>query len=227
LDFLYENNLSLLIQLKIQVKLDKTFDFVVKTFPIKKYAPTLSILISLLVITTFLSMSGFNNHAQSTEATNITPNESSISGLLQEGYALLNASRFKEALISYDQALKIDPGSVDALNGKGLILNQLGKYEEAIIFFDKALEIDPNFVNALNNKGITLSNLGKYEEAIIFFDKALEIDPGFIDAMYNKADALGELGKYQESLEWTERALTLKPAIQNNSDSSDLLLPND
>jgi tetratricopeptide (TPR) repeat protein len=72
-----------------------------------------------------------------------------------------------------------------------------------------------------------LSNLGKYEEAITWFDKALEIDPHFIDAMYNKADALGELGKYEESLEWTDRALTLKPAVQNHSNSKELLLPND
>ena len=210
----------------IQVKLDKTFDLI-KTFPIKKYALVLSTLISLLVITTFLSMPGSNYHAQGTDETSNTPNESSISRLLQEGRVLLNASRFEEALISYDKVLKIDPRSVDALNGKGLILNQLGKYEEAITWFDKALEINPNFVNALNNKGIALANLGKYEEAITWFDKALEIDASYIDAMYNKADALGELGKYEESLEWTDRALTLKPAVQNNANSNILLLPND
>ena len=176
----------------IQVKLDKTFDLI-KTFQIKKYALVLSTLISLLVITSFLSISDSNYYAQGTEAKSNTSNESSISRILQEARVLLNASRFEEALISYDNALKIDPRSVDALNGKGLILNQLGKYEEAITWFDKALEIDP----------------------------------GFIDAMYNKADALGELGKYEESLEWTDRALTMKPHIQNNSNSSELLLPND
>jgi len=142
---------------------------------------------------TFLSMSGFNYQIQSTKATSKAPNESSISGLIQEGGALLNASRFEEALVSYDKVLKIDPRSVDALNGKGLILNQLGKYDEAITWFDKALEIDP----------------------------------AFIDAMYNKAHALGELGKYKEALEWTDMALTLKPIIQNNSNSNNLLLPND
>jgi tetratricopeptide (TPR) repeat protein len=79
----------------------------------------------------------------------------------------------------------------------------------------------------LYNKGVTLSNIGKYEEAITLFDMALEINPHFVDAMYNKADALGELGKYEEALEWTEKALTLKPVTHNNSNSDDLLLPND
>jgi tetratricopeptide (TPR) repeat protein len=205
--------------------LDKTSDLI-KTLQLKKGAVVLSTLIPLLVISTFLSISSFNYQMQSTEATNNAANASSISDLIVEGHALLNASRFEEALISYDKALKLDPRSVDALNGKGLILNQLGKYEEAITWFDKALKINPSFANALDNKGITLSNLGKYEEAITWFDKALEINPDFIDAMYNKADALGELGKYEESLEWTDRALTLKPAIQNNSNSN-TLLPND
>jgi tetratricopeptide (TPR) repeat protein len=173
--------------------LDKTFDFAIKAFRLKNVALVLSTLISLLTFMIFFSMSGSNYQMQSTTATSNAPNESSISDLIQEGHLLLNASRFEEALISYDKVLKIDPRSVDALNGKGLILNQLGKYEEAITWFDKALIIDPDY----------------------------------IDAMYNKADALGELGRYEEAREWTDRALTLKPAIQNNYNSNDLLLPND
>ncbi len=224
--YLYENNLSLLVYLKIQVKLDKASDLV-KNFPLKNNYHVLSTLISLLVITTLLLMSCYNCQVQGIEAISNTLNDSSISDLIQEANGLLNASRFEEALISYEKVLNIDPRSLDALNGKGLILNQLGKYEEAITWFDKALEINPSFANALDNKGITLSNLGKYEEAITWFDKALEINPRFIDAMYNKADALGELGKYEESLEWTDRALTLKPAAQNDSNSKELLLPND
>jgi tetratricopeptide (TPR) repeat protein len=209
----------------MQLKLDKTSDLI-KTLQLKKDILILCSLIILLVISIYLSRSSFTYQMQSTEATNNAPNASSISNLILEGHALLNASKFDEALISYDKALKLYPRSVEALNGKGVILNQLGKYEEAITWFDKALEINPRFANALDNKGITLSNLGKYEDAITWFDKALEINPDFIDAMYNKADALGEMGKYEESLEWTDRALTLNPALRNNSNSN-VLLPND
>ena len=184
-------------------------------------------MITLLIIATCLSMSGLNHQIQSTEGTSTTSIESSTSDLIHQARELQKASRFEEALVAYDKVLKIDPRSVDGLNDKGLILNQLGKYEEAITWFDKSLEIDPIFTNGVNNKGITLSNLGKYEEAITWFDKALEIDPDFADAMYNKADALGELGRYEEALVWTDKALSLKPAVQNNSNSNDLFLPND
>jgi hypothetical protein len=45
--------------------------------------------------------------------------------------------------------------------------------------------------------------------------------------MFNKADALGELGKFEDALVWTDKALSLEPFIHNNSNSNELLLPND
>ena len=200
----------------------------ISPFTLKNGALLLSLVLTLLIFITFLFISGFDHQIQNTEATTNTPtNSSPITDLIQKGGEMLDTSRYEEALVSFDRALKIDSRSIGALNGKGLVLNQLGKYEEAITWFDKALEINPDFTNALYSKGVTLSNLGKYEEAITWFDKTLEINPHFVDAMYNKADALGELGKYEEALVWTDKALTLNPVIHNNSNSKDLLLPND
>ncbi|MDW0118980.1 MAG: tetratricopeptide repeat protein [Nitrososphaeraceae archaeon] len=208
--------------------MNKYSESVIRSFFLKNDALLLSPVITLLIFITFLFISGFDYQIQNTEATSNTATDSStLSDLIQKGGQMLNSSRYEEALVSFDRALIIDSMSVDALNGKGLVINQIGKYEESITWFDKALEINPDFTNALYNKGVTLSNLGKYEEAIIWFDKTLEINPHFVDAMYNKADALGELGKYEEALVWTDKALTLKPVTHNNSNSKDLLLPND
>ena len=155
--------------------------------------------------------------------TNIT---STISEMIQKGNDFFNTSEYTKAMTNYDQVLKLDCRSVEALNGKGMVLNSLGKYQEAISWFDMALKIDPDFIQALNNKGIVLSNLGKYQEAISWFDMALKIDPNFVDALYNKADALGELGSYDDAFTWTEKALAIDTAKQNTSTSSNKLLPN-
>jgi len=156
-----------------------------------------------------------------------TNNSSIISELIQNGNALFNTSEYGKAMTIFDQVLKLNSRSVDALNGKGLVLNNLGKYQEAISWFDMALKIDPNFVETLNNKGIALSNLGKYQEAISWFDMALKIDPNFVDALYNKADALGELGSYEEAFIWTEKALAIDTTNQNTSMSTSTLLPSE
>jgi tetratricopeptide (TPR) repeat protein len=167
-------------------------------------------------------------HVQYVDATaSQTNNSSIISEMIQNGNALFNTSEYDKAMTTFDQVLKLDSRSVDALNGKGLVLNSLGKYQEAISWFDMALNIDPNFVETLNNKGIALSNLGKYQKAIYWFDMALNIDPNFVDALYNKADVLGELGNYEEALIWTEKALAIDTTNQNTSMSTNALLPNE
>jgi tetratricopeptide (TPR) repeat protein len=167
-------------------------------------------------------------HVQYVDATvSQTNNSSIISEMIQNGNALINTSEYDKAMTTFDQVLKLDSRSVDALNGKGLVFNNLGKYQEAISLFDMALKIDPNFVETLNNKGMALSNLGKYQEAISLFDMALKIDPNFVDALYNKADALGELGSYEEAYIWTEKALAIDTANQNTSTSTSGLLPNE
>ena len=116
-------------------------------------------------------------HVQYVDATvSQTNNSSIISEMIQNGNALFNTSEYDKAMTTFDQVLKLDSRSVDALNGKGLVFNNLGKYQEAISWFDMALKIDPNFVDALYNKADALGELGSYEEAFIWTEKALAID---------------------------------------------------
>jgi len=124
-----------------------------------------------------LSAGDIGYHNQYVDATVSQSNSSSIvSKLIQNGNALLKTSEYDKAMTTFDQVLKLDFRSVDALNGKGLVLNNLGKYQEAILWFDKALKIDPTFVDALYNKADALGELGNYEEAFIWTEKALAID---------------------------------------------------
>ena len=187
----------------------------------------LSCTIATSLIFVILSIGDIIHYVQYIDAAvNQTNIPSTISEMIQKGNDFFNASEYTKAMANYEQVLKLDSRSVDALNGKGMVLNSLGKYEEAISWFDMALKIDPNFVDALDNKGIALSNLGKFQEAISWFHMALKIDPNFVDALYNKADALGELGSYDEAFTWTEKALAIDTARQNTSISSNTLLPN-
>jgi len=156
-----------------------------------------------------------------------TINSTFVSERILEGNLLINKSKYEEAIKLYDQVLKIDPRSVEALNGKGLAFNKLGRYEDAITWFDNSLKIEPNSAQVLNNKGISLANLDRFEEAITMFDKAIKIDPNFVDALYNKGGALAELGKYDEAAIWTNKALEIDKTRQNASNSKSLLLPND
>lgn len=145
-----------------------------------------TIILTLLICTAQLSYQVKHVEAISSQ----TINSTFVSEKIQEGNLLINKSKYDDAIKLYDQVLKIDPTSVEALNGKGLAFNKLGKYEEALTWFDKALKIDPNFVNALYNKGGALAELGKYDEAAKWTNKALEIDKTNQNASNSKSSLL-------------------------------------
>ena len=147
------------------------------TILLSKVFGILGCLIASSLTLMVLSAGDIGYHYQYVDATVSQTNSSSIvSKLIQNGNALLKTSEYDKAMTTFDQVLKLDFRSVDALNGKGLVLNNLGKYQEAILWFDKALKIDPTFVDALYNKADALGELGNYEEAFIWTEKALAID---------------------------------------------------
>ena len=214
--------------MKFVEKLKENAGRMVNTFQINKFTfiDFLAVTIFLILIHICIAHSIFQ--IKDVEAiSSQTTNSTLVSEKIQEGNLLLNKSKYDDAIKLYDQVLKIDPRSIEALNGKGLAFNKLGRYEDAISWFDSALRIEPNSAQVLSNKGISLANLDRFEEAIALFDKVIKIDPNFVDALYNKGGALAELGKYDEAAMWTNKALEIDKARQNASNSKSLLLPND
>jgi|TARA_B100000315_G_scaffold6008_1_gene6020 tetratricopeptide (TPR) repeat protein len=65
--------------------------------------------------------------------------------IFKQGYDLYKKGKFKEAIICYNEVLKIDPKDIDALNNKGIALGKLGKLDEAITCYDEASKIDPEY----------------------------------------------------------------------------------
>jgi tetratricopeptide (TPR) repeat protein len=55
-----------------------------------------------------------------------------------------------EAIQHYEQAVRINPDSVDAHYNLGVALEQLGRVPEAIKHYEQALRLSPNRVEAQN-----------------------------------------------------------------------------
>ena len=84
--------------------------------------------------------------------------------------------RYKEALFSYEQALRRDPGCLEALYGKGEMLSQLGRSREALAVYEDVLQLDATSARAWGEKGYILISLHRYREAQAAFDHALQRD---------------------------------------------------
>lgn len=99
--------------------------------------------------------------------------------LLARGAALQALGRKEEALLSYDEALKLKPDYAEALTNSGVLLRELLRHHEAIERFNRVLAIDPTSTSALANCAILLTEFKKSEQAIAMFERLLELKPNY------------------------------------------------
>jgi len=129
----------------------------------------------------------------------------------QLGLAYGESGKYKEAIKSYKQAIRIDPDFVHAHNNLGAAYYMLGRYQEAIKSHKQALRIDPDYRDAHYNLGIAYYELDKYEEAIKSYKHAIRIDPDLAEAHYNLGAAYYMLGRYQEAIKSYKLAIRIDP----------------
>jgi len=140
--------------------------------------------------------------------------------LTDKGVQEARQQKYDDAIISYDQALQIDPDYALAWYNRGLCLVFLGRNDEALTSLDKALlttdlqNPDKNSEKYLAgqvwfNRGAVLDNLGRYEESIASYDEALAIDMRDAAAWNNRGNSLVELGRYDEALASIDTALKI------------------
>ena len=66
----------------------------------------------------------------------------------------------EEAIIEFDEAIRLDPKLALAYNNRGASYYDLGQYQRAIEDFDEAIRLDPKFVLAYANRGFIYTLLG-------------------------------------------------------------------
>ncbi len=83
--------------------------------------------------------------------------------------------RLEEALSHHQQALRLDPNSIDALYSQAGVLGALGRLDEAIALSDRALAIDPAFAPAIMRRATLLALQDRHAEAVLSFDQVLAL----------------------------------------------------
>jgi tetratricopeptide (TPR) repeat protein len=88
-----------------------------------------------------------------------------------------SSGRFEEAVLSLDQALKINPSHHGAWFQKGLALGELKRFTESIDSYQNAILFSPDYVEALLSLGILYHYQKMPTEARAAFKRVLKIDP--------------------------------------------------
>jgi tetratricopeptide (TPR) repeat protein len=132
----------------------------------------------------------------------------------RKGVEFFQHGRYMEAIQQFDDVLREDPRSQEALIGKGKTLVRLGKYHVAIEQFERVIELNPKSVEAFFNKGIAQVSQGNIEEGLKLFDAAIALNPDFAEAWENKAISFKLLGKNDLAEICLERAMKIRGEYQ-------------
>lgn len=114
----------------------------------------------------------------------------------RKGLVLLELDKTEEAINAFEQALKMNPNSINSLNGKARALSVLAALpsnrkkahkllEDALRIINKAIEIKQKDDKLWNNKGVMLLRLELFEDAADAFEQALKINPKNNNAKMN------------------------------------------
>ena len=151
------------------------------------------------------------------------PNNYSLYNLL--GSILFSQKKYNEAIINYNEAIKIKPNYAEGHNNLALTLSFLKKFNESINNYQQAIKIKPNYVEAYYNLALLLNNLGKINESIKNYHQAIKIKPDYIDAYKNLGKLLRKIGKIDEARKCFEKISEFEPNNIENKINRELLMP--
>jgi tetratricopeptide (TPR) repeat protein len=129
------------------------------------------------------------------------------------GNILLAADRKADALLCFQQALKLDGRQWEAAFKAGHLLYGFGRFEEALVHLRCSAELKPDHAPTLQMRALVQKSLNRLDEAQADNLRAIELDPTNAGTCGNLADVLRELGRYEEAVYWYDRSLAMAPNV--------------
>lgn len=122
----------------------------------------------------------------------------------------------EEALISWNQAITLNPEFAPAWHNRGSALAYLNRLPEAVQSFDKAIALNVNDIESWFDRGNVLFRLQQWHEALISWERVIGIQPNHYQAWYQRGLALEKLQRFTEAFNSYQKCLdiddTFKPA---------------
>jgi tetratricopeptide (TPR) repeat protein len=128
-----------------------------------------------------------------------------------KGFMLRGMGKFKQALESLDEAIRIDPENANYHSEAAMNYLASGKGKEALKSSEIALGLDPDEAGIWSNHAKVLYYTDKSNEALVAIDKALELDPEDADVHMTKGMILADQKDFAKSIEYYREALRIDP----------------
>lgn len=112
----------------------------------------------------------------------------------------------------YDNALRIDPNSLEALYNQALFFQDSKQVSNALANYRRMLAIDSLDTRAYYNSGyVHLVYLENFDSANYYFNRVIVLDPQDADAIYNKALSLELSSRLDSAVLYYRKTLKVVP----------------
>src|SRR5215213_10146772 len=186
----------------------------------------------LLVLATGCKRSGqqsTDNSAGTPQVSNNLPEDRTRArGLLDKGKELYRNDHDDEAVLAFQEALKLDPDLAEAHFRLGLGYESLGKREEAEAEYKKAVEAYKKYFEEKDDDaeahyalGQTYANLSQYSEAIREYRAATKLKEDDPDIYYDLGVAHTKLAQYDAAAAAFSKSLEIDPDYYRAQDGLD------
>jgi tetratricopeptide (TPR) repeat protein len=98
--------------------------------------------------------------------------------------------QYPGAAADYDQALALQPGSLQAALGAALAYREMRHYERAIADFDTAIRLKSNWLELYLQRAVAYAEAGDYPKALADLDRVLRSEPNNATARLNRSIVL-------------------------------------
>jgi tetratricopeptide (TPR) repeat protein len=124
---------------------------------------------------------------------------------------LERAGQIEEAIAEMQEALRVEPRSVQAETNLVSLYGRLGRYDEAAAHYEAGLEIDRNQADLHYNYGVALMKQGRSGEAEAAFREAVRINPAYVEARNNLGTLFEQQGQLDAAMREFEAAVDRRP----------------
>ena len=123
----------------------------------------------------------------------------------------LSRGEAKQAVSSYQAALKLEPQAIMAMVNSSIAYAQMGENDKAEKSLKQALKMAPDNAAANFNMGLMKAEKNELKTAENYLNKALKADPQMAQAAYNLCIITAK-DRISEAVTWCRKAADLRPS---------------
>jgi tetratricopeptide (TPR) repeat protein len=129
----------------------------------------------------------------------------------RRGQIKAESCREKDAIVDFDEAVKLDESCWRALHNRGVLLAQDGVFDKAFEDFSRTIELNPSFAKAYSNRAALFTVANKLDDALADYDRAIELDGKLAVAHRGCGRVCQLLGKVDDAIKHYDIAVELAP----------------